>query len=299
MSANQIRLHSMTGFARTDGNHESSRWTWEIKSVNGRGLEVRFRMPHGFDFLEPALRARVSAFMKRGSVNASLNLKAGSAPMQLQLNEQALAQVLPMLDTLAKKIDCEKPRPESILNIRGVVDQVDHEPDADAQANLGKAIAASFDQAVELLNATRVSEGAAMASVLSAQFDEIEKLTNAARQEDSASPTAIRDRLKAQIENLLADGTMDESRLAQEAALLAVKADIREELDRLDAHIEAARELLVQGGAVGRKLDFLSQEFNREANTLCSKAPSMSLKRIGLDLKAVIDQMREQIQNVE
>lgn len=289
----------MTGFARLDGAHDDARWTWELKTVNGRGLEARFRLPPGFDFLEPDLKKRLSAKVSRGSVNTNLTLRTGASTTQFRLNEQALDQVLPMLDALALRIDCEKPRPENVLNIRGVVDQVEADTDEDARAALAAAIAVSFDEAVERLNEARRSEGAAMAAVLSEQFDQIEKLVAAARAEDEVTPAAIQKRLKDQIDTMLADGTIADDRLAQEAALLAVKADIREELDRLDAHVAAARAHFKEGGAIGRKLDFLSQEFNREANTLCSKAPSMALKRIGLNLKSVIDQMREQIQNVE
>ena len=292
-------LHSMTGFARADGAHGDARWIWEIKSVNGRGLETRFRLPPGFDFLEPDLKKRLAAKVTRGSVNSNLNLRAGASATEFRLNEQALDQILPMLNKLSLRIDCEKPRAENILNIRGVVDQVEAETAESDRAALAVAIATSFDETVDRLNEARRSEGAAMATVLAGQFNQIEKLANAARAEEEATPEAIRARLKEQIDSLLADGTVAEDRIAQEAALLAVKADIREELDRLDAHVEAGRALFKGGGAIGRKLDFLSQEFNREANTLCSKAPAMALKRIGLDLKSVIDQMREQIQNVE
>ena len=298
MSA-KAQLHSMTGFARMDGAHGDARWTWEVKSVNGRGLEARFRLPPGFDFLEPDLKKRLAKKVSRGSVNTNLNLRTGASAIEFRLNEQALDQILPMLDALALRVDCEKPRAENILNIRGVVEQVDADTDEKERAALSAAIAASFDDAVEHLNEARRSEGDAMAAVLSGQFDTIEKLTNAARAEDETSPEAIQKRLKDQITAMLDDEAIAEDRLAQEAALLAVKADIREELDRLDAHVVAGRALLKGGGAIGRKLDFLSQEFNREANTVCSKAPSMALKRIGLDLKSVIDQMREQIQNVE
>lgn len=297
----------MTGFARLDGETDTgenstaseARWTWEMKSVNGRGLEVRFRLPSGFDALEPALRKILSTSIKRGSVTVSLNLHTSRSASSLQLNEAALGQVLSFIDGVRERVDCAKPQPENILNIRGVVEQVDDEVSAAEQKELGQALEQSFKSCVDLLSQTRTSEGEAMARVIGGQIETIGQLTEQARRQESASIDAIRQRLELQIKDLIGEQGIEKDRLAQEVALMTVKADIREELDRLDAHVAAAQALLKTSGVVGRKLDFLTQEFNREANTLCSKAPDMELKNIGLELKTVIDQMREQVQNVE
>lgn len=289
----------MTGFARNTGAHEAWRWTWELKSVNGRGLEVRFRLPPGFDELEPSLRKLAQEHLKRGSVYAGLVLQTERGDTKLQVNETALEDVLAILKSMEGKLDWAPSRREGVLALRGVLETADSEVGDDARAALLKQLSASFAAAVKALVAARASEGAQMQAVIAAQFDEIEQLTNAAAQHAEASPKAVRDRLTVQLTELLSGGAIPEERLAQEAALLAVKADIREELDRLKAHISAGRALLARGGAVGRELDFLTQEFNRETNTLCSKAQDMDLKRIGLELKKIIDQLREQVQNIE
>ncbi len=299
MTSGAASVSSMTGFARMDGEHADMRWSWEIKSVNSRGLETRFRLPTGFDFLEPRLKKRLAGKIARGSVNVSLTLRSAKSATLVSVNETVLDQILPLINKIGLRIDCEKPRAENILNVRGVLDMIEPAPDEQEQAALGDAMTSSFDAAVDGLKASRAEEGAAMGAVLASLVDETERLAGAARASDEASLPAIRDKLAAQLQELGVDGALAEERLAQETALLAVKADIREELDRLDAHVASARSLLAGDGPVGRKLDFLTQEFNREANTLCSKAPTMALKQIGLDLKSVIDQMREQVQNVE
>ena len=299
VSESAASVSSMTGFARVDGEHGETRWSWELKSVNSRGLETRFRLPPGFDFLEPSLKKRLSAKISRGSVNVSLMLRAAKSTTVVQVNEPVLDQIIPLIDMISLRVDCEKPRAENILNLRGVLDMVEPAPDEAEQAALGDAMTASFETSVGQLKSARIEEGRAMAAVLTKLVDETETLANAARASDDARLSVIRDRVATQLQELGVGEALNDDRLAQEAALLAVKADIREELDRLDAHVAAARALLGGSGPLGRKLDFLTQEFNREANTLCSKAPSMALKQIGLDLKSVIDQMREQVQNVE
>jgi uncharacterized protein (TIGR00255 family) len=293
-----MALSSMTGFARIEGALGDTHWVWEIKSVNGRGLEPRFRLPPGYDFLEHDLRKALSANFARGSFNAFLSLKGAAVEGAFTVNRAALASALQLVEEIRLAIDCDKPRPEGILALRGVVEQESSLSDDDARAALAAALKKSFAEAAALLAAARQREGAALAALIEGQLATIESLTAAARASAEAAPDAIKARIASQLADLVG-GAVAEDRLAAEAALMAVKADIREELDRLDAHVAAGRALMNEGGAVGRKLDFLTQEFNREANTLCSKAQDMGLKRIGLDLKTTIDQMREQVQNVE
>ena len=291
-------LSSMTGFARIEDALGEARWTWEIKSVNGRGLEPRFRLPPGYDFLEHDLRKLLAAKFSRGSFNVFLSLKGAAVEGAFVVNRAALASALKLIEEVRLAIDCERPRPEGILGLRGVVEQESVLDDEDARALLAEALKKSFQGACNALFAARQKEGASLEALIAGQLDAIEALATAARRSAEAAPESIRARIAGQLSDLLA-GAVPAERLAEEAALLAVKADIREELDRLDAHVEAGRALVGGGGGVGRKLDFLTQEFNREANTLCAKAQDMGLKRIGLDLKTTIDQMREQVQNLE
>ncbi len=293
-----MALSSMTGFARVEGALGDTHWTWEIKSVNGRGLEPRFRTPPGYDFLEHDLRKLLAEKFSRGSFNAFLSLKGAAVEGAFVVNRAALVSALKLVEEIRLAVDCEKPRPEGILALRGVVEQESALSDEDARTALADALKASFREAAAALLVARRKEGASLDALISGQLDTVDSLTKAARRSAEAAPEAIRARIAAQLSDLLA-GAVAAERLAEEAALLAVKADIREELDRLDAHVAAGRALVKEGGAVGRKLDFLTQEFNREANTLCSKAQDMGLKRIGLDLKTAIDQMREQVQNLE
>ena len=290
---------SMTGFARLDGAHAGRRWTWELKSVNGRGLEMRFRLPAGFDVLEPDFRAVFAERFKRGSIFANLQLTLADGETRMRLNETALTDAVAAIEKVRSQIDCDAPRAESVLALRGVMEAVEDEPDDAARDALNAALLASFCNAADRLREARNKEGGAIGAVICGHIDEIEALTAKAAAEPGASLAAIRDRVSAQIAEILADGAIPEERLAQEAALIAVKADVREELNRLSVHVGAARALLSRGDAIGRELDFLTQELNRETNTLCSKAQNMDLKRIGLDLKKVIDQLREQVQNIE
>lgn len=294
-----MTISSMTGFARIDGAHEAWSWVWEVRSVNGRGLETRFRLPPGHDGLEPALRKAVGETFARGSINATLSLGRAAGAAGLRINEAALDEALRMIERVKGRLDCEKPRPEGVLALRGVIEADDGVLDEEARQALAAALTESFRAALGALKAARLAEGAALATVISGQIDEVERLTGEARASAAASPEAIRARIASQLGDLLAGAGLSEERIAQEAAMLAIKADVREELDRLAAHIAAARELLTAGEAVGRRFDFLTQEFNREANTLCSKSQDLGLKRTGLELKTVIDQMREQVQNVE
>jgi uncharacterized protein (TIGR00255 family) len=293
-----MALSSMTGFARVDGAFADARWTWELKSVNGRGLEPRFRLPPGYDFLEQDLRKLLSGRFSRGSFNAFLALKGAAVDGAFVVNRAALESALKLVEEIRFRIDCDKPRPEGVLALRGVVEQETALGDEDARAALADALKTSFACVVDALDSARRREGEALATLIEDQLAEIERLTLAARQSAEAAPEAIKARIAAGLADLLG-AAVPEARLAEEAAILAVKADIREELDRLLAHVAAGRALVNEKGASGRKLDFLTQEFNREANTLCSKAQDMTLKRIGLDLKTAVDQMREQVQNVE
>ena len=293
-------VHSMTGFARRDGGDATASWTWEIKSVNGRSLDVRARLPQGYEALDPAVRSAVAAACTRGNVQVNLTMKRGSAPLQLQVNEALLQQVLDLMGDLAARTQAAPPRLDGILGLRGVLEAVEEEETPELQEARLAALQADLEAALQALVAMRAAEGARLLDMARRHVDEIERLVSAARSCAAVQPQALRQRLKEQLSLLLEESTgVSEERLTQELAILAGKADVREELDRLVAHVEAARELLDRGSAMGRKLDFLCQEFNREANTLCSKSVDVELTRIGLDLKSSIEQLREQVQNIE
>lgn len=295
-----MSLTSMTGFARADGECETARWHWEMRSVNGKGLDVRFRLPQGFEGIEPKLREEMGRHLKRGNVQATLTLDRERAGSAVRVNEQALATVVEAMRKLGERIELMPPRPEGVLALKGVLESADVEDDNADQEEMEKRLVASFGEAAARLARARDEEGAKLQSILEEQVNMIERLTKEAAASPAASVEALRARLKAQVDELLgASPSLSEERLAQEAALLATKADVREEIDRLTAHVAQARELFAGSDPAGRRLDFLTQEFNREANTLCSKAADVALTRIGLELKAVIDQLREQIQNVE
>jgi uncharacterized protein (TIGR00255 family) len=293
-------VHSMTGFARRDGGDATVSWTWEVKSVNGRSLDVRARLPQGYESLDPIVRSAVTAACSRGNLQVNLSMKRGSAPLQLQVNEELLQQVLDLMARLEARTQAAPPRLDGILGLRGVLEAVEEEESPEDQEVRLAALRKDLDASLEALLAMRAAEGARLLGMARGHLDEIERLSKAARSCAATQPETLRRRLKEQLALLVEESTgVAEERLAQELAILAGKADVREELDRLAAHVEAARELLDQGGAVGRKLDFLCQEFNREANTLCSKSADVELTRIGLDLKSSIEQLREQIQNIE
>ena len=292
-------LSSMTAFARAEGAHETWQWVWEIKSVNGRGLEQRYRLPPGFDALEPSLRKIVKEKLSRGTVNVSLNLSSDQPALGYRVNEVALETMVEAIEKIRKRMECTPPSPEGVLALRGVLEVDEPLQDEDARAKLMQVIEQSFHSGIDALITSRHNEGALLGEMMDGQLKEVETLRAKAAAHAEASPNGIREKLKRQLAELLDGSAIAEERLAQEAAMLAVKADIREEIDRLDAHISAARALLEREGPVGREFDFLVQEFNREANTLCSKAADMTLKQTGITLKKVIDQMREQVQNIE
>jgi uncharacterized protein (TIGR00255 family) len=291
----------MTGFARAEGRDDSLHWIWEVKSVNGRSLDMRCRVPSGMDGLEPIARAAVAERLRRGNVTVSLTMMRGAKPPKVRINREVLAQLVEVVKELQGNIEAAPPRLDGLIGVRGVVDVIDEEEEDETtrRARIDR-IAATLNEALDALRKMRAAEGARLAAVIGGHLDEIERLRGAAAATAAAQPEALRERLRAQIAVLLeASPALPEERLAQEAALLIAKGDVREELDRLAAHVAAARDLLVEKGAVGRKLDFLCQEFNREANTLCSKSTDVELTRIGLGLKAAIEQLREQVQNIE
>jgi uncharacterized protein (TIGR00255 family) len=295
-----MSLSSMTGFARSDGDWRDWRWTWEIKSVNGRGLDIRCRLPAGFEALEPDVRKKAGAALRRGNVNCVLQVQRDDAAMQVVFNQAVFDQIIAIAERAGEGFSGAPARLDGLLGLKGVLELCESGQSASEQAARNAAVLASLDQALGALTAMRREEGGRLVTLIEGQLDAMTELVGAARASAGARPEAIRDRLAKQIAALLAPGAgLSEDRLHQEAALLAVKADVREELDRLEAHIAAARALLAGEGPVGRRLDFLAQEFGREANTLCSKSSDSALTRIGLDLKTVIDQMREQVQNLE
>ncbi len=289
----------MTGFARQEGGDETFRWVWEIKSVNGKSLDVRCRLPGGYEALEPKVRAAGGRFA-RGNLQVNLSLNGAERPTAFRVNEELLDQLLSLAGTLKDRKEAAPPRLDGLLGVRGVIETVDEEEDEATIAERQAALLADFEQAVAALAEMRSVEGARLRDMIAGHLDTIAELVTRAGSLAAAQPDALRERLRKQVEELLqASPALPEERLAQEAAVLATKADVREELDRLGSHIEAARELIAGGGAVGRRLDFLCQEFNREANTLCAKSPDVELTRLGLELKTVVDQLREQVQNIE
>lgn len=290
----------MTGFARRDGQAEDCDWVWELRSVNGKGLDIRLRLPPGHDELEAPIRQALGERMKRGNVNVSLQLRRNAGQPEPHINLPLLDRILNLHAELEGDVEPVPPRLDALLNIRGVIEMEEPEESEAARERRLKAITASFLEAADALAKARREEGAKLAKPLEAHLKEIAKLAKQAAKSASLRPEAVKERLKAQVAELMeAEPRLPEERLAQEAALLAVKGDVREELDRLTAHIEAARELLAEDEPAGRRLDFLCQEFNREVNTLCSKAQDLELTRIGLDMKAAVDRFREQIQNIE
>ena len=296
------KVMSMTGFAATQGSVEGWSWTADIRAVNGRSLDLRFRLPD-VDGLEPEFRKRLQARLGRGNVTVQVKLSRDDATAAFALNDSALAQAVETLQQVAEAAEAAglattPVSPADIATMRGVMEPVDT---AAAETSALKApIVASLDTCLDAFLADRAREGAALAAVISEQISEIARLTKAAGDALGDREAAQKAAMERALAKLLDGGDMpDEARLTQELALIAVKTDVAEELDRLRAHIDAAHELLATEGPVGRKLDFLMQEFNREANTLCSKAQSSALTAIGLDLKTVIDQMREQVQNIE
>jgi uncharacterized protein (TIGR00255 family) len=295
-----MALSSMTGFARGQGVSGDYAWAWEIKSVNAKGLDVRLRLPPGWDAVEPAVRARAAEALSRGTIHATLNVERQGKPPVVRVNDAVLAAVLAALKALAGRVDAERPRLDGILAIRGVVEVVDADEAEDERRAAEASVVSGFAAALDGLAEMRRREGEALARILSGRLDEIAALILRAEAAAARRPDAVKQRIAEQVATLLeASDRFDPDRLHQEAVLIAARADVREELDRLAAHVEQAQGMVGKGGAVGRRLDFLSQEFNRESNTLCAKSNDVDLTNIGLGLKGVVEQFREQVQNLE
>ncbi len=290
----------MTGFSRASGIHNGAVWTWEMRSVNGKGLDVRLRLPQGFERLEISVRKACGAHLNRGNLQVSLTLKGESRAPLPTVNEQTLQSVLEAVKSIESSIEVEKSSAAQILALRGVTEIVEPVLETAEAEVFDKALLAGLNDALKAMQDHRIAEGKELAEVLLDQVTQIENLTNQAKSDPSTDIETIRKRYADQIDEMQSQSSnLDHDRLHQEAAILATKADIREELDRLNAHTISAHELINQGSPVGRKLEFMAQEFNREANTLCSKANSLSITETGLELKVVIDQFREQVLNVE
>lgn len=286
----------MTGFARARGEQGGDSWVWEVKSVNARGLDIRVRLPAGNDAVETRVRDAIARRFKRGAISATLNLQRAEGVSDYQVNRDLLDQLM----AVTRELRDGEPDVETLLSVRGVVGPAESVLDEAEEAARQGAFVTSFESALDGLATARREEGDRLSAILEARLVEIETLVEEAESEAAARPEAMRARMNAQLAEVLENAkAVSEDRLAQELALLAVKNDVREEIDRLGAHVAQGRDLLNQPEPVGRRLDFLCQEFNREANTLCAKSNDVALTRIGLALKASIDQLREQVQNVE
>ena len=301
MAKSAQTIQSMTGFGAADGQFDNgAAFTWTLRSVNGRGLDLKMRLPTLAEPLEQSLRERLGKALGRGSVSVSLSVRdtAEEAP-QLSLNRDVLAAVIAASEAIRAETGGEPPSTDALLSTRGVLETATATPDPEQDERRRAVLSGVFDAALEALVVSRNTEGATLHDILAVLLSEIETAAREADGLPSRTPEAVAARLKENVAALIgAEPALDADRLHQEAVLLASKADIREEIDRLFAHVEAARDLLAKGGGVGRDLNFLAQEFNREANTICSKSGDIALTRIGLRLKGTIDQLREQVQNI-
>jgi uncharacterized protein (TIGR00255 family) len=294
-------ISSMTGFGSSNGIMNGVSWTWEVKSVNGKGLDVRCRLPQGYEKVDSLARLASGKAFKRGNLNLNLSIQEKLCQNQYKINLTLLNQLIETVEELQSNLrGFENPRLDGLFAVRGVIEPIAENEDNSAYPALEKEILASLDRALSSLFQCRIEEGARIAAVLFDQLEIIKNLCEQAEKTVALQPARIREKLNHQIEELLeAFPRLPDERLAQEAAIFMIKVDVREELDRLKAHVESAKVLMEGGGVIGRKLDFLCQEFNREVNTLCSKASDINLSKIGLELKAVIEQYREQVQNIE
>ena len=291
----------MTGYARAEGAEETLAWTWEAKSVNGRGLELRCRLPAGYDLLEIPAREAAGKRFKRGSLNLALAVRRQAGPGPVQVNEARLARLAEIAAAWHRRLPDFRPASvDGLMGLRGVLEAAEAEEDSEAAAAHAAPMLATLDRALDSLAAARAAEGARLAQALGSRLDQMAGLIERASAAASTDPAARRERLREQVRALTdASPGLSEDRLMQEAALLAAKGDVAEEIERLRSHVAAARDMLGAAEAMGRRLDFLCQEFNREANTLCAKASDLALTGIGLELKAAIEQLREQVQNLE
>ena len=295
-----MTVNSMTGFARSQGTLEDLTWHWELRSVNGRGLDIRLRFPPGYEALEQPARKTLSSAFARGNVSANLTARRTTNDVEIQLNEHVLHQVLAAVEKIRALTNAPAPTAEGLINTKGVLDILDKTESTDRQDVKQNELLSGLDHAITELKAMRGSEGQQLHKIIQKQLEEIDQNVTAIKRSAANQPEKVAERFKQQIDALLGgDTSIQQDRLHQEIAILLTKADVSEELDRIDAHIIAARELLQQSSPIGRKLDFLTQEFNREANTICSKSNDITITQSGLAMKAAIDQMREQVQNVE
>ncbi|MDX2289600.1 MAG: YicC/YloC family endoribonuclease [Hyphomicrobiaceae bacterium] len=295
-----MTLTSMTGFARADGSDAGASWHWELRSVNGRGLDLRLRLPPGHDALEPKVREQAQKRLTRGNVSLSLSMQIENGRQVVRLNETVLGQVLTAAERVRALTGGEPASVSSLLSIRGVLEVIEETETPEVAEARHAAVLETLEAALAALNTARAEEGARLARVLAAHVDEAERLVGMIESAPARSVETIRARLRQQVSRLMEEvAGLDPQRLHQEAVLLATRADVEEEIKRLRSHIAAARDLFATAGTVGRRFDFLAQEFNREANTLCSKANDETVTQAGLALKVVIDQMREQVQNIE
>jgi len=293
-------LQSMTGFARTEDTHDGARWAWEVKSVNARNLDIRMRLPNGHEGLEPRARVLASERFGRGNLSVHLALRRVERTPNIRVNEAILEKLIAIHNGLRARLDAPPARLEALMSLPGVLEILEDEEGEDQRAERHETMMASLTAALDALAESRREEGLCLGALIQGHLIEIAATTKQAGRIAAGESAIFRARVHEQLKDLLgADPPLSEDRLTQEVAYLASRADIREEIDRLDAHVIAARKLIASGGPVGRKLDFLCQEFNREANTLCSKSSNLDLTRLGLDLKAAIERLREQVQNLE
>ena len=295
-----MALSSMTGFARSHGTSGPYVFEWELKSVNAKGFDFRMRLPPGWDEIEPVARKRAAEMLSRGTVYANLTVKRTGAASVVRVNDEVLASILKVAAEITQKTDAVAPSVDGLIAIKGVIEVVEPESDEAELAAARAAVTAAFERALQGLIDMRRREGVTLGQILSQRMDDIERLAARAEAAPGRKPEAIRARIAEQVAVLLdASDRFDPDRLSQEAIMIATRADIREELDRIASHVAHARELIGTGGPVGRRLDFLAQEFNREVNTTCSKSNDIELTNIGLEMKNVVEQFREQVQNLE
>ena len=295
-----MALSSMTGFARGHGVSGAYSWAWELKSVNAKGFDLRLRLPPGWDAVEGPARNDAAQVLARGTVHGTLTVERQGVAPSVRVNEPVLAAVLATIKSLAGRVDAATPRLDGILSLKGVIDVIDEDEREEDRRAAEAAVIAGFRATVAELAAMRRLEGEALGHVLTRRMREIAVLAKRAEAAPGRRPEAIKARIVEQVAMLLdASDRFDPDRLHQEAILIASKADIREELDRLASHVAQIERLIADGGPIGRRLDFLAQELNRETNTLCSKSNDVELTNIGLELKSVVEQFREQVQNLE
>ncbi len=295
-----MTLTSMTGFARGDGEHGTLTWHWEIRTVNAKGLDIRMRLPQGFEGIEQRVRDACRKRLTRGNCFVALSVNRDAGGTEIQLNETALMQAAAAVRRASEIIDAEPPRLDGLMSIKGVLEIHEAEDDDDTRAAQIEAVISDLEQSLDQVVAARRDEGQRLSDVIKADLAEVARLVQIVENAPARSAETISARLREQIERLLdANSALDEDRLHQEAVMLAAKVDVQEEIERLKAHVAAGEDLLISGEPVGRRLEFLMQEFNREANTICSKSNDKEISHAGLALKSVIDRLREQVQNIE